>query len=150
MSISCTRRLQWAMGHRVYGHENKCGHAHGHNFIGRFTATSSSLDRQGRVIDFSQLKSLIGGWIDDRWDHGFVLWSEDPMGTAFRRMKGSNGEPQKLFILPYNPTAENLAKYLGEVICPDLFKDSGITITRIVIEETENGAAEWKSDVQGV
>ena len=31
MKLTCTRRLQFCAGHRVYGHESKCANVHGHN-----------------------------------------------------------------------------------------------------------------------
>jgi len=139
----CTRRLQWCMGHRVYGHENKCGHIHGHNYVGFFTAEAPNLDGAGRVIDFAVMKRLIGGWIDDNWDHGMVMFVDDPATDLFRDIPEVPGGMQRLFVMPTNPTAENIAHYLGTVVCPHLFKTMGIVITRIVIEETENGSAEW-------
>ena len=37
-------------GHRVYRHESKCAHLHGHNYRIHFTVTGR-LDSLGRVID---------------------------------------------------------------------------------------------------
>ena len=31
--------------------------------------------------------------------------------------------PSKLFLLPWNPTAENMARYLLEVVCPGVLAD---------------------------
>lgn len=141
--ISCTRRLQWCAGHRVYGHENKCGHLHGHNYVGYFTAEADELDDKGRVIDFSVLKLEIGAWIDYHWDHGFLYHKNDfAVENILDTFEASNGDNQKAYALPYNPTAENIAKYLIELICPSLFKDYPITITKVVIHETENCVAE--------
>ena len=36
--ITATRRIQFAAGHRVFGHEGKCRYLHGHNFIAFVTA----------------------------------------------------------------------------------------------------------------
>lgn len=142
---TCTRRLQWCMGHRVYGHENKCGHLHGHNYVGFFTAGAPNLDPKGRVVDFSVLKARIGGWIDDNWDHGFVLWEKDPALPMIRECPDVPGGQQLIYIMPNNPTAENLAHYLGTVVCPKLLQGLGIAVTKIVLYETENGIAEWRS-----
>ena len=141
--LSCTRRLQWCMGHRVHGHENKCGHLHGHNYVGFFTANAGDLDPQGRVIDFAALKQEIGGWIDENWDHGFVLWEKDPAAELVRACPDVPGGRQKTYLTPYNPTGENLARYLGQEILPGLFADTGIEIVRIKLYETENGIADW-------
>ena len=62
---SCTRRIQFASGHRVLGHENKCRHIHGHNYVAFIHAEAEQLDSIGRVIDFGVLKDKFGGWIDE-------------------------------------------------------------------------------------
>lgn len=98
-----------------------------------FTA-DAPLDHLGRVIDFSVLKEKIGGWIDRMWDHGFVLWAEDDEAVAIvKQMPG-----QKLFIMPTNPTAENMAKFLLQVVCPELLLGTGVTVTEVRVWETEN------------
>jgi 6-pyruvoyltetrahydropterin/6-carboxytetrahydropterin synthase len=142
MRITATRRLQYAIGHRVYRHESKCRHLHGHNFEFFLTAEANKegpegLDDRGRVVDFSILKSSIGTWIETNWDHGFVLWEGDDEAIAACRMIPS----QKLFLLPYNPTAENLGRYLLtksnlELVGPQ------IHLAKITVWETENGIAE--------
>jgi len=95
------------------------------------------LDTLGRVIDFSVLKEKFGGWIDEHWDHGFIYYDKDKeMEKALNMIEG-----QKKYALPYNPTAENLAKYLFQVIAPELVSDTDIFISKIVIWETENAFA---------
>lgn len=141
--ITCTRRLQFCAGHRVRGHESKCAHLHGHNYVAHITAAADTLDPIGRVIDFSVLKQRIGTWIDQHWDHGFILAADDKLGqetiTAFVT---EGGQKQKTFLMPLNPTAENIAHYLLTTVCPDQLRDTGVTVTAVRIEETENCSAE--------
>ena len=111
MPITATRRIQFAAGHRVFGHEGKCRHLHGHNFVAFVTAAAEDLDAVGRVIDFGVLKERIGGWIEREWDHGFVVWQDD--AEARRALALVDG--QKTYLLPANPTAENLADHLLRV-----------------------------------
>lgn len=133
--ITCTRRIQFCVGHRVYGHESKCSNLHGHNYVVLFTArgVDEALDALGRVIDFSVLKEKLGGWIECHWDHGFVLWDEDQ--EAIDAVKSVGG--QKLYLLPYNPTAENLADHLLGVSSGELH-GTGVQVIEIEIWETEN------------
>jgi 6-pyruvoyltetrahydropterin/6-carboxytetrahydropterin synthase len=98
-----------------------------------------SLDSLGRVIDFSVLKERIGGWIDDNWDHTTILSSEDV--TTIQALKNLPRK-KELFILPYNPTAENLAKYLLWEVCPKLLKGAGVIVYKVVFRETDNCYAE--------
>ena len=89
--ITCTRTLDWDMGHRVYGHENLCKHVHGHRFSASVEASAPQLDGVGCVVDFSLLKKLVGGWIDANWDHAFCVWDRDPLKDLLARAPGRGG-----------------------------------------------------------
>jgi 6-pyruvoyltetrahydropterin/6-carboxytetrahydropterin synthase len=138
-TITCTRRFQFCAGHRVMGHENKCRHFHGHNYVAFVTVQASEdiapLDELGRVIDFSVVKSNVGSWIDRHWDHGFIVFGQDYQ--AIKALEMMPERDQKLYILPTNPTAENMAAYLLEEICPMVLSDD-VTATKVVLWETEN------------
>ena len=138
--ITCTRRLQFCSGHRVHGHEGKCRHLHGHNYVVMLTASADALDNLGRVIDFSVLKARLGGWIDQHWDHGCVIWDGDTEAQAAVLAC----QPAKLFLLPSNPTAENMADYLLRVVGPEVLADTGIGLTAVRLWETENCYADAK------
>jgi len=131
--ITCTRRIQFCAGHRVHGHEGKCRHLHGHNYVVMFTA-EAKLDKIGRVIDFGVLKERLGSWIDRKWDHGLLLWDGDTVAKA-----AAGAVPgQKVFYLPANPTAENMANYLLHTVGPEQMVGTGVTLTAVRIWETEN------------
>lgn len=146
--ITCTRRIQFCAGHRVMGHENKCAHLHGHNYVAFFTAeavpeSAYRTDDVGRVIDFSVLKERLGGWIDRFWDHGFLLHEMDHATikaiSALNAAREEGGEePQKVYVMPSNPTAENMAWWLLINVAPRLLADTGIRIRKVRIWETEN------------
>ncbi|MDA1280846.1 MAG: 6-carboxytetrahydropterin synthase [Chloroflexi bacterium] len=136
--ISCTRRVQFCSGHRVFGHEGKCRHLHGHNYVAFITAQADELDAVGRVIDFSVLKERIGGWIDREWDHGCVLWEGDSEAIA----AVGACQPSKIFRLPTNPTAENMADHLLRIVSPMELVGTGVRVVSVRLWETENCYAE--------
>jgi len=43
---------------------------------------------------------------------------------------------QSVVFVPFNPTAENMARYLVETIGPQQLSGTGCTLNRVVIEET--------------
>lgn len=146
MAISCSRRLHFSAGHRLLDHEGACAHLHGHNYVVWLKAEpveGAGVDGIGRVVDFSVLKERVGTWIDRYWDHGFIVHEKD---RVVRRLLAEAGEElehgQKVFALPFNPTAENLARYLLEVICPAVLVGTGARVTAVCVEETENCNAE--------
>lgn len=133
------RRVQFCSGHRVFGHEGKCAHMHGHNYVVFFHAESDDLDRVGRVIDFSVLKEKLGGWIDEHWDHGFVFFDQD---DELRVLFETQLAHHKHFALPVNPTAENMGHYLLHTVGPSQLTGTGVQLVKVVVWETENCFAE--------
>lgn len=98
----------------------------------------------GRVIDFGVLKEKLGGWIEENWDHGFIVWAED--AEAVRAVKQISG--QKLYLCPANPTAENMALELLTKVAPMVLRGTKVTVTKVVLWETENCFAEVESNVR--
>lgn len=126
-----------SVGHRVYGHESKCAHAHGHNYRVHFHCTGE-LDSVGRVIDFSVIKERLCMWLEDNYDHKFLLWREDPWVET---MKGI--DPDGLVVVDYNPTAENIAEYLVKNIAPIQLKGTGVRLIKCDVEETRKCSASY-------
>lgn len=145
MGMTIMRRIKFCAGHRLMNHGGKCEFFHGHNYVADFYVSGSEQDSVGRVIDFSQLKTAFKGWIDDHWDHGFLVHQDDQNAIdALKQVK-----PMKLSTLPYNPTAESMAKYLLEVVSPELcagFEGYDIQVTKVVIWETDESFAEASVD----
>jgi 6-pyruvoyltetrahydropterin/6-carboxytetrahydropterin synthase len=133
--IECVRKLWFCAGHRVVGHENKCANVHGHNFTLWIYASADRLDDVGRVVDFSVLKEKVGTWIDENWDHTFLMNRDDDLLMPIKDQLTVNKE---VFICDFNPTAENMASYLLEVVCPKLMSGTGVNVDKIEIFETEN------------
>lgn len=141
MNVTVMRKVQFCAGHRLLGHEGKCANLHGHNYLVEFHLSGSEIDELGRVVDFAVIKRLFKGWIDEHWDHGFLLWDRDHNAIEALRQV----EPNRLYLLPYNPTAENIARYLLEVISPELIQSIegySLQVTRVVVWETENAFAQ--------
>lgn len=158
--VTCWRVVTFDAGHRLLGHEGKCAHLHGHTYRVEFGAAADQLDPVGRIVDFSVLKAALGGWVERYWDHGFLFNVEDSATAnalayfdAGRRDIEARtgiapGEPQKSYALPYNPTAENIARYLGEVVGPSELSGTGVRLVRVVVWETPNCRAEWTAPAE--
>lgn len=155
-----TRRLEFDAGHRVYQHESKCNHIHGHRYVVEVECTGS-LDGLGRVVDFSVIKTKFGKWIDDNLDHGMILCEDDPLSKLWPYFGGklaTDAAPypvahlveetskQKHYIMDKNPTAENLAELLYRQ-ANEMLADDGFTVTKITVWETPNCRAEYAEDI---
>jgi 6-pyruvoyltetrahydropterin/6-carboxytetrahydropterin synthase len=139
--LSLVRQLKFCAGHRLYGHESKCAFFHGHNYRVDIevegVAGGTAVDAVGRIIDFSHIKKRMLGWLDENWDHGFLIFEDDANALAAIRLV----QPTKYFVMPYNPTAENMARYLLEVVAPSVLGDLGIVARRVTVWETDESCA---------
>jgi 6-pyruvoyltetrahydropterin/6-carboxytetrahydropterin synthase len=142
MIVTATRYHDFSAGHRVVGHENKCAWLHGHNYRVHFTCTAPRLDGVGRVIDFSAIKSVLCTRLEQEWDHKFIAWVEDPlMMRIYDKVPESIGG--SIVWIPFNPTAENMAQYLLEVIGPQQLVGvySDVRLVSVLVEETRKCSA---------
>jgi len=128
-------------GHRVAGHESKCQYLHGHNYRIHFVVAANELDNIGRVMDFSVIKSKLCMWLEDNWDHKFLMWEHDPMLIHMAQMKDS------IVVTPFNPTAENMAEYLVEEIGIEQLANTGCLLIECRVEETRKCLATYKRKI---
>ena len=145
MTLTVMRQIRFCAGHRLMNHEGKCANLHGHNYLAQIYVAGNSTDDVGRVIDFSVINKLFKGWIDEHWDHSMLIWTQDEDAVAAISQLGQH----RLFCMPYNPTAENMAKYLLTEVAPRLLaeiSDYDVHVSKVVIWETENSAAEVTLD----
>lgn len=141
MNITITRRLEFCAGHRVHGHENKCAHLHGHGYTVflECRGINHETDSIGRVIDFSVIKGLVGTWIDEHWDHRFLIFKDDPLAAYLKDIAVDS-----IVELRLNPTAENLAEILlaqaNTMLAPQ-----DVEVIKVTVHETPNCSAtvEW-------
>jgi 6-pyruvoyltetrahydropterin/6-carboxytetrahydropterin synthase len=139
-------------GHRVAGQGGKCEHLHGHNYrvhftvegacdaamIDKDTAITTGLDSVGRVLDFSDIKSRLCMWLEDNWDHKMLMWKDDLLSAHVKDIDPS------CVIVPFNPTAENMAQYLVETIGPQQLEGTSVVLVEVKIEETAKCFATYK------
>jgi 6-pyruvoyltetrahydropterin/6-carboxytetrahydropterin synthase len=135
------RQFEIDAGHRIYKHESKCSSVHGHRYRFCVYVSSSDLDELGRVRDFGDVKNRVGSWLEKELDHGMILWEDDPLVAYWQDPHfdpAGQFQNMKLFLLPCQPTAENLASHLLKV-ANELFSHvEGLTITRVDCWETPN------------
>lgn len=135
--LTCSRYHDISCGHRVVGHEGKCAHLHGHNY--RFTFTcKGDVDSVGRIIDFSVIKSTLCQWLEENWDHHFLVWENDPMLAGLRALDPT------VVVVPFNPTAENIGTHFAESVAPKLLEKTGVELIEVKVEETRKCWATWR------
>ena len=131
------------MAHALFGYDGLCKNIHGHSYRLWVTIIGNVLEEEnhvknGMVLDFSLLKKIVKPEIVDKYDHSLVLNANSPHAnidfSAF----------EKVFLLPYQPTSENLVYDFVQVIKEKLPKN--VSLHKVVLSETANSYAEWCAD----
>jgi 6-pyruvoyltetrahydropterin/6-carboxytetrahydropterin synthase len=84
------------------------------------------------VIDFSDIKRIVKGWIDRELDHKMVLRHDDPLVKPLQAL----GEP--IFLVDSNPTVERIAKLIFDAATAEQ-----IPVVRVKVWETPTSYAEY-------
>ena len=131
------------MAHALFGYDGLCKNIHGHSYRLWVTIIGKVLEEEnhvknGMVLDFSILKKIVKPEIVDKYDHSLVLNANSPHAnidfSAF----------EKVFLLPYQPTSENLVYDFVQVIKEKLPKN--VDLHKVILSETANSYAEWCAD----
>lgn len=105
------KRMEVAGCHSLtLSYESKCENLHGHNWFITIHCKAKELNADGMVIDFTRVKEQVHGYLD----HG-----------NFNEL------------LPFNPTAENIAKWVCDQI-PQCYK--------VEVQESVDNIAIYEKD----
>ncbi len=113
----------FAAGHALRNYKGKCENVHGHNYRVRITIQGDQLDSTGLLVDFLDVKRLMGGVID-YLDHRFI--NDLP---PFDQL---------------NPSAENIAKYFFDQVNGGLKNEVPVHIAEVQIWETDTSSAIYR------
>ena len=130
-----TKRIDFCYGHRLLDYDGVCKHPHGHNAIVEVDVRTDSLDGRNMVVDFSDIKRIVKGWIDRELDHKMILRHDDPLVKPLQEL----GEP--IYILESNPTVERIARLIF-----DKAREAGVHVVAVRVWETPTSIAEYRGD----
>src|SRR5687768_312664 len=130
---SVTKRIDFCYGHRLLDYNGICKHPHGHNAVAEIEVSAAALDARNMVVDFTDIKSAVKGWIDRELDHRMILRRDDPLVEALKTL----GEP--MFLLDSNPTVERIARLIY-----DTSREHGLPVTRVTVWETPSSWATYE------
>ena len=141
--------IQWDMGHRVLNHRSVCKGLHGHRYKAEICVEGDLVEKkdaseEGMVIDFADIKKTAQKFIQEELDHAFMVWEKDIELLEF--FKNSKGH--KPVIVPFTPTAENVAAYIFNKLkdkFTDVFK-TGLHLQSIKLWETPSSYALYESE----
>ena len=140
--IRITKEFKFEMAHALHGYDGLCKNIHGHSYKLFVTVKGEIKNEKGNakdgmVLDFDILKSIVKPEIINKYDHSLVLNANSPHSeidlSAF----------EKVFFLPYQPTSENLVTDFALKIKSKF--PEGVKLTKVVLSETATSFAEWNN-----
>lgn len=138
--IHVTKEFRFEMAHALNNYDGKCRHIHGHSYVLKITVKGQPICNEnspklGMVIDFNDLKTIVNDNILERFDHALVLNHKSKLASELKC------EYQKVEIVNYQPTCENIILHFVEILKPLLPKT--VALHRLQLSETATTCAEW-------
>ncbi len=113
----------FSAAHRLREYNGECEKLHGHNWRVRVTVESERVDHLGMVIDFRELKRLLGEVLE-KMDHAYLNELE--------------------MFSDRNPTTENLSKFVYEELSGRL-EDKEVRMAEVTAWESPGCSATYRA-----
>lgn len=141
--IRITKQFTFETGHALFGYDGKCRNVHGHSYKLSVTVTGIPIAdknhvKNGMVIDFGDLKTIVKEEIVDVFDHATVFNKHTPHVELAQELEKRG---HSVLLVDYQPTSEMMVIDFAEKITRRLPHD--IKLHSIRLRETENSYAEW-------
>jgi 6-pyruvoyltetrahydropterin/6-carboxytetrahydropterin synthase len=138
--LELAKIFHFEMAHAIHGYEGPCKHIHGHSYelhvsVGSATNTDGYIPSPGFVIDFKEIKKLVGDNIISKFDHKLLL------SNAFLQLHPGVEKLENLVRWESEPTAENLLQYFREVLAEKM--PTHIKLLQLKLFETKDSYAVW-------
>lgn len=146
-TIRITKMYDFEMAHVLKDYDGPCRNIHGHSYKLYVTVIGSPLEdsgspKKGMVMDFKDLKAIVKRFIVDRFDHALVINSEtDPV-----MVESMKRHMEKLIIVDYQPTSENLVNDFAGIIQSHL--PDHVQLHNLRLWETATSYSEWFAEDQ--
>ena len=147
MTTKIRRWVESDTGHRAPNHNSKCRNMHGHRYrweaeLEGDVVTDVGTSEEGMLMDFSDVSMILMQHIHDVVDHAFIVYEGDY--EALEALS-SMEDGHRTLVVPFIPTAENLAKWAFEQVEPHISSAYGIMLRlhSFHVRETPKSWATW-------
>jgi 6-pyruvoyltetrahydropterin/6-carboxytetrahydropterin synthase len=121
---------------------------HGHRYrfeceIEGDVVSNSGVSEEGMLMDFSDVSKILNEKIHDVIDHAFIVYQGDKDCISALKIMG---DWHRTIIVPFIPTAENLAKWAFEQVSPEIKNnyDNRLKLVAMHVRETPKSLAIWR------
>lgn len=143
--IRLTRLFGFEAAHALMNYDGPCRNIHGHSYKLAVTVAGEPMDdisspKNGMLMDFSILKSIVKMHVVDVYDHALILNRQTPLPEVDKYKDIFS----KVILLPYQPTCENILIDFAAKLTQQL--PGNISLHSLKLHETENSWAEWYNE----
>ena len=130
------------MAHTLFEYDGLCRNIHGHSYNLEVTISGEPRNepghpKDGMVLDFSELKTIVKSRIVDRFDHALMVNNLVPE----KQMELLRQTTNRIIVVNFQPTSENIVVYIAEILQQHL--PAGVKLFSIRLFETVTSFAEW-------
>ncbi len=141
--IRLTKEFTFESAHALEGYDGACREIHGHSYRLFVTVVGEPIEdaqspKCGMVMDFGDLKRIVGEQIISRLDHSFVLRSSERNDSI---IEGLATHFSNIITVDYQPTCENMLYDFAERISSHM--PAGVKLFSLRLHETATSYAEW-------
>ena len=138
--VRTAKEFNFEMAHALHGYDGLCANGYGHSCWLWVTdrggvKKENKLFKDGIVMDFTDLKSIVKPIIIKKEDHSLVFNTKSP------HLNLDLSAFDKVYYLPYQPTSENLVSDFANSIISLL--PENVELLKVVLSETVSSFAEW-------
>ncbi len=138
--VRITKEFRFEGAHALKNYDGKCKHIHGHSYIMYVTIKGEPIQdkespKNGMLIDFTDLKSIVNNHIINKFDHSLVLRDDSPLAEEIAQAY------QNVIIFDFQPTCENIVSYFAQIIKEHL--PQNLELHSIKLYETATSYVEW-------
>lgn len=140
--IRLTKIFEFEMAHALHQYDGACKNIHGHSYCLEVTIIGTPINdenspKNGMLMDFSELKTLISEQIVSQMDHALVLHQN----TDSELLAALHQHYEKIILTPYQPTIENMLCDFAERLIPKL--PQNVSLYALKLQETATSFGIW-------
>ena len=141
--IRITKIFTFETAHVLYNYDGKCKNMHGHSYKLFVTVKGKPVNdinnpKNGMVVDFGDIKSIVKSEIIDVWDHAVLINANSPHKDLGEDLENKG---HKVIYCSFQPTCENMLYAIAAKIKSKL--PGEVQLAYLKLHETENSYGEW-------
>lgn len=145
MTLEATKIFNFEMAHALYQYDGDCRNIHGHSYQLYITVEGEPIHenghaKDGMIIDFKDLKSIVKKNVIDHYDHALVI----NKSTTLEVINVLRKHHEKLILFDKQPTCENLTLHIVDSIKNELPR--GVFLKSVKLYETATSFVKWNNE----